>query len=440
MDDDLIAAHRDLPALMPQLHLPVQSGSDRILDGDEPPPHPRRLSRARSSGCARARPDIAFTSDFIVGFPGETEDDFRDTLRLCRRGRLCRRLSRSNIRRGPARRPPTWTSRLPEAVKAERLQRLQAAIDRHQAAFNGALRRHDLRRAVRKARPPCLARSSAARPYLQPVQVDGAGIDLIGEIAPVTITEVGTNSLFGALARRAGAVAAIARGRQQEPECRCAPLGPPQGLGCRRRGRRRRDPGRARLRRQPPRLGAVRPVRPEPRADRAPARRRRRAARQSRHARRLARRLRAGAPRAGRPLRAASSAATSSSPGDVEGAIRLAIAQGSLFDFDPAATRVGLRGDQSAQAPGARPHRRAGRLYPRAARATRWCSAPARPAPARPGSRSRTRSRCSSARKSTASSCRGRRSRPASGSASCPATCARRSIPICARSTTRCTT
>ena len=78
--------------------------------------------------------------------------------------------------------------------------------------------------------------------------------------------------------------------------------------------------------------------------------------------------------------------------GDVEGAIRQAIAQGSLFDFDPAAPRAGVRGDQSAQAPGARPHRR--RRTPISARcgATRWCSAPARPAPARPGSRSRTRS------------------------------------------------
>ena len=115
------------------------------------------------------------------------------------------------------------------------------------------------------------------------------------------------------------------------------PLGPGQGLVP--AAGRGADAGRARLRRQPPRLGAVRPVRPEPRADRAPARRRRRAARQSRHARRLARRRRAGAPRAGRPVRAASSAASELAAGDVEGAIRLAIAQGSLFDFDPAATR-----------------------------------------------------------------------------------------------------
>ena len=81
MDDDLIAAHRDLPQLAPQLHLPVQSGSDRILDAMN-----RRHTRAdylRTIERLRAaRPDLALTSDFIVGFPGETEDDFADTLRL----------------------------------------------------------------------------------------------------------------------------------------------------------------------------------------------------------------------------------------------------------------------------------------------------------------------------------------------------------------------
>ena len=81
VDDDLIAVHRDLPQLAPQLHLPVQSGSDRILDAMN-----RRHTRAdylRTIERLRAaRPDLAFTSDFIVGFPGETEDDFADTLRL----------------------------------------------------------------------------------------------------------------------------------------------------------------------------------------------------------------------------------------------------------------------------------------------------------------------------------------------------------------------
>src|SRR6187399_1229428 len=81
VDDSLLVAHRDLPALMPQLHLPVQSGSDRILEAMN-----RRHTRADYlrlvERLRRARPDLAFSSDFIVGFPGETEDDFADTLRL----------------------------------------------------------------------------------------------------------------------------------------------------------------------------------------------------------------------------------------------------------------------------------------------------------------------------------------------------------------------
>src|SRR5205807_190555 len=81
MDDDLIAAHRDLPALMPQLHLPVQSGSDRMLAAMN-----RRHTRADYLRVVErlraARPDLAFSSDFIVGFPGERDEDFDDTLRL----------------------------------------------------------------------------------------------------------------------------------------------------------------------------------------------------------------------------------------------------------------------------------------------------------------------------------------------------------------------
>ena len=184
---------------------------------------------------------------------------------------------------------------------------------------------------------------------------------------------------------------------------------------------------------------AVRPIRPEPRADRAPARRRgdqrgnQVTLEGSREACEQARRVLEGLYerlKRGHDL----------ALGDVDGAIRLAIAQGSLFDFDPPAGALRLRGDQPAQAPGARAHRR--RRTPTSARSSAMSSSspPARPAPARPGSRSPMRSRCSSARRSTASSCRGRRSRPASGSAFCPATCARRSIPICARSTTRSTT
>ena len=110
MDDDLIAAHRDLPQLMPQLHLPVQSGSDRILAAMN-----RRHTRADYLDVVErlrdARPDLALTSDFIVGFPGETESDFAATLSLVERDRLFPARFRSNIRRGPARPAPTWTIR-----------------------------------------------------------------------------------------------------------------------------------------------------------------------------------------------------------------------------------------------------------------------------------------------------------------------------------------
>ena len=84
MAEDLIRAHGELPALMPFLHLPVQSGSDRILAAMNRAPHAPRIICGWSRESARARPDIALSSDFIVGFPGETEEDFDATLGLAR--------------------------------------------------------------------------------------------------------------------------------------------------------------------------------------------------------------------------------------------------------------------------------------------------------------------------------------------------------------------
>jgi tRNA-2-methylthio-N6-dimethylallyladenosine synthase len=194
MDDSLIAAHRDLPALMPQLHLPVQSGSDRILEAMN-----RRHTRAdylRSIERLRdARPDMAFSSDFIVGFPGETESDFRDTLRLLAEVGFASAYSfKYSPRPGT---PAADMDQLPEAVKHERLQRLQDAIERQQAAF--------MARCVgmtfdvlfdKPGREP--GQIVGRSPYLQPVPVIGP-TSLIGEIAPVTVIEVRTNSLFGTL-------------------------------------------------------------------------------------------------------------------------------------------------------------------------------------------------------------------------------------------------
>jgi tRNA-2-methylthio-N6-dimethylallyladenosine synthase len=194
MDDSLIAAHRDLPALMPQLHLPVQSGSDRILAAMN-----RRHTRAdylRSIERVRdARPDVAFSSDFIVGFPGETESDFDDTMRLLTEVGFASAYSfKYSPRPGT---PAAEMGQLPEAVKHERLQRLQDAIERHQAAFMA--RCVGLTFDVLFDKPGRQSGQIVGRsPYLQPVPVIGP-TSLIGEIAPVTVIEVRTNSLFGTL-------------------------------------------------------------------------------------------------------------------------------------------------------------------------------------------------------------------------------------------------
>jgi tRNA-2-methylthio-N6-dimethylallyladenosine synthase len=143
-----------------------------------------------------ARPDLALSSDFIVGFPGESEADFRDTLRLVDEVGYS---SAFSFKYSP--RPGTPAAerddQIDEDVKIERLARLQAAIGRHQDAFNRACagRTFD----VLFEKPGRLPGQIVGRsPYLQPVQVM-ASSSLIGEIAPVGITSVGSNSLFGTL-------------------------------------------------------------------------------------------------------------------------------------------------------------------------------------------------------------------------------------------------
>lgn len=196
MGDDLIAAHRDLHELMPQLHLPVQSGSDRILAAMN-----RRHSRADYLDIVErlrnARPDLALTSDFIVGFPGETESDFSATLGLVDDVGFSGAFSFKYSPR-PGTPGADMDEQIDEQTKSERLQRLQQAIDRNQAAFN--------RRCLgcsfdvlfeRHGRYP--GQLVGRSPYLQPVQVT-APASLLGGIATVTITEIASNSLFGALA------------------------------------------------------------------------------------------------------------------------------------------------------------------------------------------------------------------------------------------------
>jgi tRNA-2-methylthio-N6-dimethylallyladenosine synthase len=194
VEDSLIAAHRDLPQLMPCLHLPVQSGSDRILAAMN-----RRHTRAHYLAVVErlraARPDLALTSDFIVGFPGESEDDFRETVTLVDHIGFAGAYSfKYSPRPGT---PAATAAQVPEDIKVERLSRLQAAIDRNQAAFNA--RAHGMTFAVLLEKPGRhLGQLVGRSPYLQPVQVT-APAALIGEIVAVRITEIAPNSLFGVL-------------------------------------------------------------------------------------------------------------------------------------------------------------------------------------------------------------------------------------------------
>jgi len=197
MDDALIAAHQDLPVLMPQLHLPVQSGSDRILAAMQ-----RRHTRADYVGIVarllRAQPAMALTSDFIVGFPGETEDDFAATLSLIDEIGYSGAFSFKYSPR-PGTRGAEMEQQVDEATKSERLYRLQDAIDRNQVKFNRRCLGQTL--SVLFEKPGRHSGQIVGRsPYLQPVQTD-APASLIGEIAPVTITDLGSNSLFGTLVR-----------------------------------------------------------------------------------------------------------------------------------------------------------------------------------------------------------------------------------------------
>jgi len=183
--------------LMPQLHLPVQSGSDRMLAAMN-----RRHTRGEYldvvARLRTARPDIAFTSDFIVGFPGETEEDFSETLRIVDEVGFAGAFS---FKYSPRPGTPAADRRdqIADEVKAERLARLQDRIEHHQRAFNRSCIGRKLE--VLFEKPGRIGGQLVGRSaYLQPVQVM-APTSLIGQIATVRIADVGSNSLFGELDR-----------------------------------------------------------------------------------------------------------------------------------------------------------------------------------------------------------------------------------------------
>jgi tRNA-2-methylthio-N6-dimethylallyladenosine synthase len=199
MSDDLVTAHRDVAALMPYLHLPIQSGSDRILQmmnrQHSASDYLRTIERVR-----KARPDIALSSDFIVGFPGETDADFEQTLSLVREVGYAQSFSFKYSAR-PGTPAAAARKQISEDVKNARLQTLQALLGAQQNEFNAACAGRIL--SVLFEKPGRKQGQGVGRtPYLQPVHVDGAA-SLIGRIADVRIEEVQPNSLKGALARPA---------------------------------------------------------------------------------------------------------------------------------------------------------------------------------------------------------------------------------------------
>lgn len=212
VDDSLIAAHRDLDALMPFVHLPVQSGSDRILSAmnrkHTADDYRRVIDRFRA-----VRQDIAFSSDFIVGFPGETEEDFRATLALVTQIGYAAAYSFKYSAR-----PGTPAADLQETVSLaemdQRLERLQELIDSQQSAFNKAAIGTTVdvlfEREARKE-GQIVGRTA----YLQPAHVM-ASSDIIGNILPVRIDSLERYSLLGALVTspvaREAALSSIATG------------------------------------------------------------------------------------------------------------------------------------------------------------------------------------------------------------------------------------
>ncbi|MFN5780007.1 MAG: tRNA (N6-isopentenyl adenosine(37)-C2)-methylthiotransferase MiaB [Novosphingobium sp.] len=195
MTDGLIAAHRDIPQLMPFLHLPVQAGNDRVLKAmnrsHTAESYLRVLDQVRA-----ARPDIALSGDFIVGFPGETDAEFEDTLQLVEQVGYAQCFSFKYSPR-PGTPAATMDGQVPAAVMDERLQRLQAALNASQLAFNQAsLGKRCSVLVERKGKHP--GQWLGKSPWLQSVHFTGEAA--IGDLVEVELVEAGPNSLSARLA------------------------------------------------------------------------------------------------------------------------------------------------------------------------------------------------------------------------------------------------
>jgi tRNA-2-methylthio-N6-dimethylallyladenosine synthase len=195
MDDDLIKLFADEPKLMPYLHLPFQAGSDRILAAMNRK-HTAEDYEALIAKIREARPDIALSTDIIVGFPGETDADFEATMALVERIRFAQAFSFKYSAR-PGTGAATFEDQVPEAVKRARLHALQSLLDQHRHAFDRATagRKLNVLFEGRGRKPGQIAGRS---PYLQAVHAEGPP-ELIGEIVEVDILSAGPNSLHGVI-------------------------------------------------------------------------------------------------------------------------------------------------------------------------------------------------------------------------------------------------
>ena len=196
MGDDLIAAHRDVPQLMPYLHLPVQSGSDRILEAMNRR-HGRDLFLRLVDRLRTARPDLALSSDFIGGFPGESDADFDDTMRLVDEVGFASAFSFKYSRR-PGTPGSVLPDQVPEGVKAARLAALQSLLGRQARDFNASTVGATVAVLFAETgRKP--GQIVGKTPWLQSVYAEG-NPRLIGRIVEVRVTEGHANSLAGEIA------------------------------------------------------------------------------------------------------------------------------------------------------------------------------------------------------------------------------------------------
>lgn len=193
MDEELMIAHRDIPQVMPFLHLPVQSGSDRILEAMNRK-HTRKYYLDIIEKARGYRPDIGLSSDFIVGFPGESEQDFQDTLDLVKEVGFSQAYS---FKYSPRIGTPgaLMENQIPEEIKAERLSRLQELLFAQQQVFNDS--------AIGKTMPVLLDRKGRKEgqylgktPYAQSVYVE-ASARLYGHCVDVKIEKASSSSLTG---------------------------------------------------------------------------------------------------------------------------------------------------------------------------------------------------------------------------------------------------